>query len=148
MKKYQIRYAHLSEILVEEGQNVEKGELIGKVGSTGRSTAPHLHLETRNILEGNGISNTDTEALDPIQVFNEVQAKNPFRSMYRITSSFGRRRDPVTGHQRVHNGIDWAAPEGTEIYSCTDGEVVIARELRGYGNVIYINTEHEEPEEV
>lgn len=41
-------YGHLSEILVEEGQVVEKGQLIGRIGSTGNSTGPHLHLELRD----------------------------------------------------------------------------------------------------
>lgn len=41
-------YAHLSEIYVEEGQVVEKGQVIGRIGSTGNSTGPHLHFELRD----------------------------------------------------------------------------------------------------
>lgn len=46
---YQTRYAHLSSIDVREGDAVGKGTLVGRVGSTGRSTAPHLHFE---VLQG------------------------------------------------------------------------------------------------
>jgi murein DD-endopeptidase MepM/ murein hydrolase activator NlpD len=49
------RYGHLSAILVAPGQKVSAGAIVGRVGSTGRSTGPHLHYETRR--EG--------EAVDP-----------------------------------------------------------------------------------
>lgn len=41
------RYGHLSKIEVVSGQQLARGELLGRVGSTGRSTGPHLHYEVR-----------------------------------------------------------------------------------------------------
>jgi murein DD-endopeptidase MepM/ murein hydrolase activator NlpD len=44
---YETYYGHLSRINVKAGQKVRKGERLGLVGSTGRSTGPHLHFEVR-----------------------------------------------------------------------------------------------------
>ncbi len=44
---YSSNYAHLSEIEVEKGQKIKRGDLIGRIGSTGMSTEPHLHYEVR-----------------------------------------------------------------------------------------------------
>lgn len=42
---YSTVYGHLSKILVKKGEWIEKGQIIGKLGSSGRSTGPHLHFE-------------------------------------------------------------------------------------------------------
>ena len=60
-------YAHNSEILVREGQKVSQGELIAKMGSTGRSTGPHLHFEIHP--QGNG-------AVDPMAYLPSRIASN------------------------------------------------------------------------
>lgn len=56
-------YGHCSSLAVEEGEQVEKGQLIGYVGTTGNSTGPHLHLEVR--INGNRV--------DPLQLFPSVE---------------------------------------------------------------------------
>jgi murein DD-endopeptidase MepM/ murein hydrolase activator NlpD len=61
----------------------------------------------------------------------------PLRN-YRVTSSFGPRINPVTGNFRVHQGLDLAAPLGTEVYAVREGVVTEQGEDTIYGKYIII----------
>ena len=67
------QYAHLDKILVKKGQRVSQKEMIGRVGSTGMSTGPHLHYELKHngkfvnpaaqrFARGRSLSGTELEA--------------------------------------------------------------------------------------
>ncbi|MEX0269743.1 M23 family metallopeptidase [Leptolyngbyaceae cyanobacterium UHCC 1019] len=66
--KYQTLYAHLSEILVQDGEAVRARQVIGKVGSTGGVTGAHLHFEL--LKKANG----DFEAINPSAQIKAVEA--------------------------------------------------------------------------
>jgi len=66
--KLETRYAHMSKLAVADGQRVKKGDLIGYVGTTGRSTGPHLHYEVR----------IDGQAVNPIPYMVESDAQQAF----------------------------------------------------------------------
>ncbi|HOP14515.1 MAG TPA: M23 family metallopeptidase, partial [Lentimicrobium sp.] len=56
---YETLYAHLSKMAVKRGQKVKRGQVIGFVGNTGKSTSPHLHYEVHK----------GGRAVDPINFF-------------------------------------------------------------------------------
>jgi len=62
----------------------------------------------------------------------------PLRN-YRVTSRFGLRSDPFTGNQQMHQGMDLAAPLGTEVYAVADGTVTAAGFDSVLGNYIIIS---------
>ncbi|HDZ56616.1 MAG TPA: hypothetical protein ENI17_13835 [Pseudomonas xinjiangensis] len=55
-----------------------------------------------------------------------------------ISSSFGRRTDPITGRMSMHTGIDFAAPSGTPIYAVGAGVVTFSARNGAYGNMVEI----------
>jgi len=57
----------------------------------------------------------------------------------RLTSGFGARRHPVLNRMRMHNGVDYAAPVGTPIFSAGDGRVSFAGWQNGYGRTVVVD---------
>ena len=68
---YKTRYAHLSKILVQKGDSVKRGQLIGEVGNTGVSTSPHLHYEVIYM----------RSHVNPINYFDKNMSADAYKSL-------------------------------------------------------------------
>jgi murein DD-endopeptidase MepM/ murein hydrolase activator NlpD len=80
---YQTLYGHLSRINVHIGQKVVRGDIIGEVGSTGKSTGPHLHYEVH--YRG--------EAQNPSHYYYLDLSPKEYDQMIRMSSNFGQTMD-------------------------------------------------------
>lgn len=56
----------------------------------------------------------------------------------RVSSKYGMREDPFTGHEKFHHGVDIAAKEGSPVYPAAEGTVVFCGTRGGYGNVVEV----------
>ncbi|MBD2843063.1 M23 family metallopeptidase [Erythrobacter rubeus] len=74
------RYAHMSKLAVAAGDSVRKGDVIGYVGSTGRSTGPHLHYEVR----------VDGVAVNPIPYMVETETQTALSNSGKLVGAGGK----------------------------------------------------------
>ncbi|MCC5924522.1 MAG: M23 family metallopeptidase, partial [Crocinitomicaceae bacterium] len=77
------RYAHLHEFKVKEGDKVRRGDLIGLMGNTGKSTGPHLHYEVEK----------DGQKVNPINYFHSDLTPEQYEEIIQISNNAMRPMD-------------------------------------------------------
>ncbi|WP_209503613.1 MULTISPECIES: M23 family metallopeptidase [unclassified Ruegeria] len=87
-------------------------------------------------------ANTLLRQMDQLNLYRIAAEKapfaNPVHSAVRFTSGYGNRRDPKSGGRRQHNGVDFAGPQGTDIFATADGVVTHAGWQSGFGRLVKI----------
>ena len=120
---------------VRRGYSGQGGPLT-PLSFSSRSTEPTEDMERANRL---------LERMDTLNLYRIAAERAPFalpvKSAFRFTSDYGYRRDPKTGGRRMHKGVDFAAPHGTDLYATADGVVTEAGWTSGYGRLIKIQHE-------
>ena len=72
---YETLYAHMSKYIVKKGQKIKRGEVIGYVGNSGISTAPHLHYEVRK----------DNKKINPVNFYYNDLSPEEYEKMLEIS---------------------------------------------------------------
>lgn len=94
-----------------------------------------LYIQSRSFDDVVEMCKQHDEMLRCIPAIQPVANKD----LKRTASGYGRRIDPIYGTTRFHEGMDFAANPGTEVYATGDGTVVEAGWQSGYGNTIVID---------
>ncbi|MEM1352471.1 MAG: M23 family metallopeptidase [Pseudomonadota bacterium] len=117
---------------VRRGYSGQGGPLTPLSFST-RGAEPTEDMERANRL---------LQQLDTLNLYRIAAEKAPFampvKDSFRFTSGYGFRRDPKTGGRRMHKGVDFAAPSGTDLFATADGVVTKAGWQSGYGRMVTI----------
>ncbi len=80
---YETKYAHLSKVMVREGQKIKRGDIIGLTGNTGLSKGPHLHYEVKK----NG------KKIDPVDFFYSDLAPEKFVEFKKVSQQYNESMD-------------------------------------------------------
>ena len=110
----------------------------GKVRDTGKIIYASMYVNGEEI-------NLYNFKYNKIEDFYDIKGKSITKSLMktpingaRLSSSFGMRKHPILGFNKLHQGTDFAAPTGTPIMASGNGVVAMAQKYKGYGNYILL----------
>lgn len=129
-----IKQGHSLELVLDELKTAE-----GKIVSARNLRFASLNLGKKKIgiyryTDKSGYTayyNADGESL------KKALLRTPINGA-RISSGFGMRKHPIMGYNKMHRGVDFAAPTGTPIYAAGDGVIEYASWKSGYGNFVKV----------
>ncbi|MBC7423737.1 MAG: M23 family metallopeptidase [Ferruginibacter sp.] len=128
-------------ILQEKSKELEKVNIM-----TDDALSKNIMLDLNNISARVAYQKNSYDAIEKLINNQEnklasIPAIQPVsnKDLTRIASGFGFRIHPIYGIPKMHNGLDFTAPQGTPIYATGDGTVAVSGESSGTGNHVIIN---------
>lgn len=94
-----------------------------------------MFLQSRSFDEIVELTKTQSDMISHFPAIQPIKSKD----MRSLASGYGLRIDPIYNVTKFHEGMDFSAPTGTEVFATGDGVVVSARFEKGYGNMITID---------
>jgi len=128
-------------ILQEKSKELEKVNIM-----TDDALSKNIMLDLNNISARVAYQKNSYDAIEKLinnqgNKLASIPAIQPVsnKDLTRIASGFGFRIHPIYGIPKMHNGLDFTAPQGTPIYATGDGTVAVSGESSGTGNHVIIN---------
>lgn len=125
------RYAMVVEEMYLDDEFLRYGRVVAAVYIGDRGPIQAYYFEAEDDEDNTGYFDEEGESLERQFLRSPLEVS-------RVTSGFGRREHPITGDQRMHQGVDYGAPTGTPVQSVADGTVTFAGWQGGYGNLLKI----------
>ncbi|MGQ1946228.1 M23 family metallopeptidase [Geofilum sp. OHC36d9] len=117
-------------------EDMDNAELVIKTAKKLDGVMKRLYVQSKSFDEIIDLTKRKEEMLSCIPAIQPISNKD----LRRTASGFGWRTDPIYKTQRFHEGLDFSAPEGTEIYATGDGVVTMMRASTiGYGKYLRID---------
>lgn len=123
-----------------DSKGAKGGPLVNELTMLGDNSIDVRLQELSQLMEQ---KEAQLQALDSVLMSKRLQSNNNYLANLpvrkgAITSTFGYRTDPFTGHAAFHAGMDFSGVQGTDIYSVAAGVVSFSGVKSGYGNVIEV----------
>jgi murein DD-endopeptidase MepM/ murein hydrolase activator NlpD len=140
--KYKSKEVQKTERTIEQQGKSAEARKIGSAEVQKHGSSEDMKVRSSEVQKPGSYENKDmvkNESVMPSYLPNFLSSELPIPVDGRISSNYGKRKHPVYGDKRFHNGVDIAAPEGTKVYPVRNGKVVFSGEQSGYGNMVIID---------
>jgi murein DD-endopeptidase MepM/ murein hydrolase activator NlpD len=117
-------------------EKIKDHQLVASITATINNLSSRIEAQKKSYTEVDELVKNKEQLLSHTPAIQPVSNKD----LNRIASGFGYRIDPVYKTTKMHEGLDFAAPQGTPIYATADGTITTAGSTgNGYGNHVVIN---------